>query len=454
MTDRLDGLDLAAAAPFVDADAVRQMWAAQRDYDVNRWLLPLPPWAKRRYDDPGPRAWESLRRRLAADTSQRPFCIYLHVPFCSRKCGFCDSYSFKLGAQQAGRIEDYVNRLCDELRLWGASGGLARRPVSTVHLGGGTPTFLGEAALRRIAACCRSHFNTGPETEWALESTVEALTPGMVAAMHEMGFRRLHLGIQSLQDEVRAAIGRRRSAAEALAKIRETRALGWVVSVDMICGLPFQTLAGFMDGLAGLVEAGVNGVSLYELLIYRQNRRWAEQHGLTGRSHVSNYGMFLAGAFYLEGRGFRKNLFNHWADALDTNVYFTFPQRGEDLLAVGATADGVFGDYHYRHPRYAAYMDAPPPGLEGGLSKTAAERTLWPLMTAILSGRLSAEKRAELENLAGESLLRRWMVNRLVVPTAGGLELTPAGSWFAGNMLAELAEAPLKIQPGGSMISA
>lgn len=427
------------APPTVDVEAVRQAWAALVDYDVNRWLLPLPPWAHRRYDDNPDRAWATLQRVLAESDTNKPICIYLHVPFCSRKCGFCDSYSFKLGAHQEARIHEYVNRLCDELRRWSAQGNLAARPVATVHLGGGTPPFVGEAALKQIVDCCRAQFNVTDTTEWAVETTVESLTPGMVVALHELGFRRLHVGVQSLEDSVRAAIGRRRSAAEALDSIRRTRTLGWVVSVDMVCGLPQQTLAGFMDGLAALLDAGVNGVSLYELLIYPQNRRWAEQYGLLARNHTANYWMFLAGALYLEARGYQKNLFNHWADALDKNIYFTFPQRGEDLLAVGAIADGVFGDYHYRHPRYAPYLNSPVPGLEGGLWKTSTERQLWPLMTAVLSGHVSTEGRAALEAADGGLVVERWQHNGLVAPGGdGSLRLTAGGSWFAGNMLADV----------------
>ena len=459
------------APASVDVPAIREEWRALGGaYDVEDWQLPLPLWAQRRYNDDGTRAWQTLSRGLSDTSPARPMCIYIHIPFCSSKCGFCDSYSFKLGSHKEEHIERYIARICDELRLWSRVGSLNKHPVSTVHFGGGTPCFAGESALQRLTDCIRENYAVKAETEWALETTVESLTPDMIATLHELGFRRLHIGAQTMEDASRAAIGRRRPSEEVLRATRETRSLGWIVSVDLLCGLPHQTLHGFIDGIERLLDAGVNGFSLYELLIRSQNRRWAESYQLTGRSHLPNYFMMQAGAHLLEARGFRKNLFNHWADEQDKNIYFTFPTRGEDCLAIGAIADGVFGDYHYRHPRYADYLAAPAPGLEGGLRRNAMEARLHPLVTAILSGHLSSSIVREIEKTAlsadfivsktipstDSNVSRRWLQSRETLESAppltqrwlehslikknadGSLVLTTNGAWFAGNMIAEL----------------
>lgn len=432
------------APPTVNVEAIRGEWQALTPaYDVEQWRLPLPLWTQRAYNEYGERAWEALQRHLAGYHSTAPMCIYLHVPFCSSKCGFCDSYSFHLKSHKEERIESYIDILCEELRMWSRQGNLRQRPISTVHLGGGTPTYLGEAGLARLVDCCRELFNTTPDTELALESTVESLTPSMIACMHALGFRRLHLGVQSLEPQVRAEIGRRKSPAEVIQCIQRTLEQGWVVSVDLLCGLPYQTLAGYIDGIEALLEAGVDGFSLYELLIYPQNRRWAEKNGLLQRSHLPNYWMFQVGAHLLSERGFGKNLFNHWVNQRDTNIYFTFPTRGEDCLAVGALADGVFGSYHYRHLGYAHYLRVAQeglPGLDGSLHRTALEDCAQPLVSAILSGTISPDF-TSLLGLPGEdgiSPMQRWLANALVEPDAdGGLRLTTNGSWFAGNLVAD-----------------
>ena len=433
--------DFAQEAPdAVDVERVRSLWGAvSGTYDPAAWVLPLPVWRFNPWDETGPAAWEALRADLGEADPSTPLCIYLHVPFCASKCGFCDSYSFALRSHQAERITSYVDRICAELELW--SENLSTRPVPTVHLGGGTPSFLGDEALTRIVATVRRHFAVSDGTEWALESTARELTPGLLASLHDLGFRRLHLGVQSLQDDVRRAIGRTATADDVVDTLTAARALGWVVSVDMICGLPGQTLAGLVADLERMTASGVDGVSLYELLVYPQNQRWAAAHGVDGADrHLPNFWTFLAAADLLERRGFRANVFNHWAGERDANVYFTFPARGEDLLAVGPIADGVFGDLHYRHPAYAPWMAGALPALEGALRRPARAARVQPVETAILGARLAPGALAVLDDLGGERLLRRWSGAGLVEPDdAGGVRLTPSGSWFAGTMLQEVA---------------
>ncbi len=438
------------APPQVDVATIRRYWQATGStYDVSNWLLPLPPWRQRPYEQSGHEAWDIVRHDLAQTDADRAFCIYLHVPFCFGKCGFCDSYSFKLGSHKDARIQEYTDRLCYELELWSQQSNLSQRPVSTVHMGGGTPTFLGEAALTQIVDCCQRHFSITPTTEWALESTTQELTPSMIQTMHELGYRRLHIGVQSMEDDVRAAIGRKTRAQTVLEKIHAAKSLGWIVSVDLICGLPHQTLRGFIEGIETLAAAGINGFSLYDLLIYPQNRRWAIQHNLNNRErHLPNYWMLLAGADLLERHGFHKNLFNHWADKQDQNIYFTFPTRGEDLLAIGTIADGVFGNYHYRHPTYASYMKearAGRPGLEGGLRRESAADQAHPLAVAVLAGQIPAN----LVSLLREAgLLARWLDCQMVnTESDGSLKLTINGTWFAGNLIAEIAQAFYTVLP-------
>lgn len=433
------------APPILDLPAIRSQWLALGSgYDVNKWRLPVPVWAQRPFEDNGSQAWEIVKNELVAEDPYRGLVIYLHVPFCTSKCGFCDSYSFKLGNHREERMDEYVERLCYEIHLWSQQGNLCLRPVSTVHLGGGTPAFLGEKRMAKLACTIRNHFAIASSTEWALESTVESLGPSMISTLHNLGFRRLHIGVQSMEENVRGEIGRRCSREEVMNAVERTLRQGWVVTVDLLCGLPFQTLEGYLSGIQDLLGAGVDGFSIYELLIYPQNFKWAEKHGLTQRSHLANFWMFLAGACLLETCGFKKNLFNHWANQRDRNLYFTFPTRGEDCLALGAIADGVFGSYHYRHPRYAPYIKTSVeglPGLEGGLRRNDLEERLQPITTAILSGQIPEDLLASLEtgpSWKRESLLDHWVKSSLVTRAASGIALTANGSWFTGNLIQEV----------------
>ncbi|MBE0698030.1 MAG: radical SAM protein [Anaerolineaceae bacterium] len=425
---------------------IREAWQAlQGGYDVNDWKLPLPFWAHRDFEQNGEQAWDILRQDLWVNPTPKPMCIYLHVPFCSSKCAFCDSYSFGLSRNRSVEKKEYVDLLCAEINLWGNMGNLSSRPVSSVHFGGGTPTFLGEELFSRLVYSCMDHFNTDHLTEWAIESNTSTLTPSMFSTLHEIGIRRLHMGVQSMEDGVRKTIGRRQPSSRVLDSIHQALDLGWVVSVDLICGLPGQTIPGFIQGIQDLINVGVNGFSLYELLIYPQNRKWAAQHQLVDRDHLPNYFLFQVGAKLLEEQGFAKNLFNHWADEKDRNIYFTFPQRGEDLLAIGCIADGVFGDYHYRHPGYKDYLltaGNQKPGLQGGLRRNSLETRLNPLILAIQSGHIAAPMADEFKALTttqGVPLVDLWHKHALVEEKShGSLRLTTNGSWFAGNMINEI----------------
>ena len=166
----------------------------------------------------------------------------------------------------------------------------------------------------------------------------------------------------------------------------------------------------------------------------------------------------------MDAHGYRMNLFNHWANARDENVYFTFPTRGEDLIAIGTIADGVIGDYHYRHPIYARYLNAVTacsPGLDGGLRRTPLENAIHPLTTGLMAGTIPGQLVPRLAGLAGTDglpLVHEWLDRRLVRPGPGGsLQLTGSGSWFNGNMVRELtrawssAHADLAVAPGAPL---
>ena len=431
----------AAAPPEVDLEAIRREWLALRPpYRIADRHLPLPVWARRPFTESGEQAWQVLRRDVPFIDAARAFCIYIHIPFCASRCSFCDCYSFRLASHRERHIHGYLDLLTREMDLWSRLGTLARRTVSTVHFGGGTPTDLGVKPFSRLVRRCRERFATSAETEWALESTVSELSPEMLACLDELGFTRLHVGVQTLQDSIRQALNRRASARMALATIAQAVESGWVVSVDLIYGLPGQTLSGLLDDVRSLASLGVNGFSLYELQLSSRNRKFARQHGLDSRDRQLNYWLSQAAAHLLNSLGYRKTLFNHYADDRDTNLYFTFPARGEDCLALGTIADGYFGDYHYRHPEYAAYsrsLGDSLPGLQGGLCRNELENRLQPLSIALLAGSVDSSLFAD---PVSQALLRDWCDSLLLTgdPETGKLRLTGNGSWFVGNMLSEL----------------
>ena len=216
-----------------------------------------------------------------------------------------------------------------------------------------------------------------------------------------------------------------------------------MVSVDLILGLPQQTLEGVVGDIRALETAGVDGSSLYELQRSSRNRKFVARHGLVEQGRLTAYLLTQAASRLLASLGYHKTLFNHFARERDANLYFTFPERGEDCLALGTIADGVFGDYHYRHPEYKAYgqqVTQTSPGLQGGLRRTARESRLFPLEVALMSACLRpAQFHEVLGRERGERILNGWREVGLVEGRAGSddLALTGNGSWFVARLVEE-----------------
>jgi coproporphyrinogen III oxidase-like Fe-S oxidoreductase len=184
-----------AAPPEVDVEAIRREWLALRPpYRIDDRRLPLPVWVQRGFTETGEQGWAILCRDVGRIDLSKAFCIYVHIPFCASRCSFCDCYSFQLKRHRERHIEAYIALLTQEIRLWSRLGTLAHRPVSTVHFGGGTPTFLREKSFRRLVQNLRESFHTEPQTEWALESTSSELTDEMFSLLDALGFTRLHVG--------------------------------------------------------------------------------------------------------------------------------------------------------------------------------------------------------------------------------------------------------------------
>jgi oxygen-independent coproporphyrinogen-3 oxidase len=434
--DRCAAMDAAPEVPSFRCLVQRRLaetWileAAPTPYPLVARSLPPPVWAERGYEDVGVQAWRRLSEMLSNSKVRGPISVYVHVPFCDRRCAFCDCYSVALGPRGQLQQEEFVRALTAEIQAWSCLGTLASRPVTTVHFGGGTPSCLNSSVMAQVLEACRSCLRTTPQTEWALESTSSALSPEYLHQLREWGFTRLHVGVQTLEKRVRRTIGRREPAGAVEEKLARALQGGFVVSVDVVYGLPGQTLAGLIGSLDRLVALGVDGLSLYQLQISDRNRRFLERQGIAAQDPARDYELFQAADQCLTGGGYRKNHFVHYARPRDTNLYYTHLVRGEDLLALGPAADGVFGAYHYRHPELREYLaSGTRPALEGGVEESALERSIRPAVAALMAA-----------SIPESAPVQRWLERGLIERSERGLSLSASGSWFLGEMLRELKE--------------
>ncbi|KGI68924.1 radical SAM family heme chaperone HemW [Mycolicibacterium rufum] len=211
---------------------------------------------------PAPAALPDLAVRPGA-----PFGIYLHVPFCATRCGYCDFNTYTPAELGGATPAGWLTALRTELALAAARLGAAPE-VSTVFVGGGTPSLLGAAGLAEVLDAVRDHFTLAPGAEVTTECNPESTSPAFFAGLRSAGYTRVSLGMQSTAPHVLAALDRVHSPGRAVDAAREARRAGFEhVNIDLIYGTPGESDDDLLRSADAAIEAGVDHVSAYALIV-------------------------------------------------------------------------------------------------------------------------------------------------------------------------------------------
>lgn len=186
---------------------------------------------------------------------------YLHIPFCKRRCHYCD---FATGRGTEALIADYVEALCSQIRQYEA----LIAPLTTVFFGGGTPSLLHPDQMDQILATLNDHLGIAPTAEVTTEANPGTLTRSQLAAYKAAGINRVSLGVQAFQPRLLELCGRGHGVAEVYSAIADLEAVGITnFNLDLIFGLPEQTLADWQESLDQLLAIRPPHISLYDLTI-------------------------------------------------------------------------------------------------------------------------------------------------------------------------------------------
>ena len=208
------------------------------------------------------------------DMQKKELELYIHIPFCVRKCHYCDFLSAP--SDEATR-EQYVQALCREIASYKEM--LAAYEVSTVFFGGGTPTLLRAEQFERIIGAIRSTFFSNKSEEFTIECNPGTLTKELLSCLKRLGVNRLSIGLQSADDEELKLLGRIHSYEEFLESFRLARAAGFEnINVDLMQALPGQTMQSFGDTLQKVIALQPEHISAYSLII-EENTRFYEWYG-------------------------------------------------------------------------------------------------------------------------------------------------------------------------------
>ena len=190
--------------------------------------------------------------------------LYLHVPFCVKRCGYCDFATSAVPADSP-EIDAYVEDLSLQIRRKAKEGELGA--LETVYVGGGTPSHIGLARLSMLLYTLSLSMHLTPEVECTMEANPESLTERMVRDAWALGVNRLSIGVQSFDDDVLATLGRAHDADAARRAVAAAQTRFENVSVDLMCGIPGQSATSFEAGMREAVALGAAHVSVYPLTI-------------------------------------------------------------------------------------------------------------------------------------------------------------------------------------------
>ena len=275
--------------------------------------------------------------------------IYLHIPFCVRKCAYCDFVSFPNGSVP----ESYADALLTEIELV-SRGGSYPAAFDTVFFGGGTPSLLTGDQMRRILSALRECFDIRADAEISMEANPGTVTPEKLAAYREAGINRLSIGLQSTHDTLLREIGRIHSFDQFLTTLKNAREAGFSnINVDLMHGLPNQTIPQYLDSINTVCDLGVQHISAYSLILEEHTPLYdcVERGEIAAPEEDLVADMQDEGIDLLEERGYHRYEISNFArDGFECRHNLNYWQNGE-YLGFGIAAHGVVRDRKWT--RYA-----------------------------------------------------------------------------------------------------
>ncbi len=274
-----------------------------------------------------------------------PISLYVHIPICETKCPYCD---FNTYAKIESLIPDYVSALRTEIELW--AGLLGGPPVRTVFFGGGTPSYLPFGDISALMDTITESFPLEDDAEITLEANPGDFTPDKLSHFLDAGINRLSIGVQSFDDDLLRLLGRRHSAADAVEAYRMANDAGIDnVSIDLMYGLPHQTIDHWRETLARTADLHPPHVSLYALTL----------EGGTPMEHSVTQGTLptpdadLAADMYamaeqdLGSLGYRHYEISNWAVDGKLGLHNIVYWRNEPYLGVGPGAHSSIASHRF-----------------------------------------------------------------------------------------------------------
>ena len=358
--------------------------------------------------------------------------LYIHIPFCAAKCGYCAFYSRPGSTEQ---MSDCVDAVLAELER------LAPQLVpATIFIGGGTPTVLSLELLRRLLKGSAARVPLGGVGEWTVECNPATVDGEKVELFREFGVNRISMGVQSFDDALLKAIGRIHSAKAAVATYELLRQSGFEnINLDLMFGLPGQTITHFRDTLRRAIELQPEHISVYCLILERETEFWRQfQSGRLSTNEEQNAAMYELAIDTLEAAGYRQYEVSNFAKPGCECVHNIAYWKVEDYIGLGPSACSTVGTRRWQNAfdteRYIAAM-------RKGEEALAYEEVVTPKLRAAeraaFGMRMNAGVPAELVRGHWDKEIAELLSAELVQWRNGRLAPTRRGILFADEVSAE-----------------
>lgn len=383
-------------------------------------------------------------------------CAYIHIPFCKTKCTYCGF--FQNGTSQ--NIEDqYIDGLIGELKLASESPRLKEGLIHAVFIGGGTPTSLSPANSERLLKAIKEYLPLANDYELTLEGRIHDLIPENLEVWMSNGVNRMSIGVQSFNTKVRQMVGRLDTKETVLERLATLKSYGQCsVVIDLIFGLPGQTMDVLEQDLADLVSSGVDGADLYQLNVFDGsdlNRDIVSGKVPPAATTAMQGDMFAFGRTYLEARAYRRLSSAHWsANNRERNLYNMLAKEGVPMFPFGSGAGGNVDCYGMMlHRALKPYEDMLSRG-EKPFMALMKQSDLQPFVNQVVSqleqGYLNINTLVAMDSRLGELhwLYKLWEERGLVTYNGLLYKLTAAGEFWTVNITQSTLEAMEYIMTG------
>ncbi len=383
-----------------------------------------------------------LPAQAAAGAADRAFGLYVHIPFCAVRCGYCDFNTYTATELGGGASQDaYAGTAVSEVDLAArvlTASGLPDRPLSTVFFGGGTPTLLPAEDLALILRAAISTWGIEDGAEVTTEANPDSVTPESLAVLKAAGFTRVSFGMQSAVPHVLKVLDRTHSPARVPQVVRWAREAGLAVSLDLIYGTPGESLDDWRLSLETALSYEPDHISAYALIVEDGTKlaaqiRRGEVPGIDDDDHAAKYEL-ADQLITAAGLGWYE--VSNWArtpeQACRHNLAYW---RGDDWWGIGPGAHSHVGGvrwWNVKHP--TAYAGRLGQGVSPAAGRETLDAETRNVERVMLAARLSSGLRIDSLGDAGRRQVAGLIADSLVEPTAafrGTLVLTLKGRLLA-----------------------